>query len=72
MFDAVLCIGVIHHFVTCERQCEALSELHRIVKPGGVILLYAWAWEQPRRKVSGDFLVSFTLILVGGQFHKRW
>ena len=51
IFDAALFIGVIHHLVTPKRQSEALLELARIVRPGGTILIYAWAWEQEKRKV---------------------
>lgn len=52
LFDAVLFIGVIHHLVSSERQAKAIKELERVVRPGGSILIYAWAWEQEKRKVS--------------------
>ena len=52
LFDAVLFIGVIHHLVSAERQVKAIRELERVVRPGGNILIYAWAWEQQKRKVN--------------------
>ena len=46
--DAVMSIAVIHHFSTEERRIQALSELFRILKPFGRILIYVWAHEQPK------------------------
>lgn len=46
--DAVMSIAVVHHFSTEERRIQAISELFRILKPGGKILIYVWAYEQPR------------------------
>ena len=51
MFDAVLSIGVIHHFSTHKRRTKAIQELARILKPGGRIMIYVWAMEQRLRKV---------------------
>ena len=48
--DAVLSIAVIHHFSTEERRIKALSELFRILKPNGRILIYVWAHEQNKFK----------------------
>ena len=49
--DAVISVGVLHHFASYERRLQSVKELARILKPGGQILIYAWAWEQKRRKV---------------------
>ncbi|XP_067936815.1 uncharacterized protein [Watersipora subatra] len=56
-FDAILFVGVIHHLVTRQRQVKALNELSRILRPGGQILLYAWAWEQEKRKFESQNLL---------------
>ena len=53
VFDAAICIAVVHHLSTEERRLAALKELVRIVKPGGRILIYVWAMEQERKKVRG-------------------
>ena len=51
MFDAVVSIGVIHHFCSPDRRVRAIRELARIMKPGGKLMLYVWAYEQKHRKV---------------------
>ena len=50
--ESVLSIAVIHHFSTYERRLTALSELFRILKKGGLILIYVWAYEQNKFKDS--------------------
>lgn len=50
-FDAVISIGVIHHFASVKRRLRALQELGRILRPGGKMLVYVWAMEQQQRKV---------------------
>lgn len=61
--DAAICIAVMHHLSTCARRIRCLQELSRIVKPGGLINIQAWALEQEqssRRKFSGtDVFVPF-------------
>jgi SAM-dependent methyltransferase len=49
-FDAAISIAVIHHFACEDRRVEAIAELGRIVKPGGQVLIYVWAVEQPPKK----------------------
>ncbi len=49
--DAVISVGVLHHFASFERRLQSVKELARILKPGGQILIYVWAWEQKQRKV---------------------
>ena len=48
--DAVISIAVIHHFSTKERRIKALSEVFRILKKQGHILIYVWAYEQDKFK----------------------
>lgn len=45
-FDHVISVAVLHHFSTEESRLQAMKELYRIVKPNGLIFLYAWAFEQ--------------------------
>ena len=49
--DAVISVGVIHHFASAKRRIKALEELYRILQPGGKMLVYVWAFEQDERKV---------------------
>jgi len=48
LFDATLCIAVLHHLSTLDRRFAVISELVRITKPGGTIMIQAWALEQGR------------------------
>ena len=47
-FDAALCVAVLHHASTDARRRAIVGETMRIVRPGGVALFYAWAYEQDR------------------------
>ena len=45
-FDATICVAVLHHLASKDRRVEAIRELMRITRPGGTILIQAWALEQ--------------------------
>ena len=61
--DACMSIAVIHHLTTRAERIGAIRELIRITKPGGKILIYVWAFEQPesskRKFTSHDEMVPF-------------
>ncbi|KAL3880005.1 hypothetical protein ACJMK2_032277 [Sinanodonta woodiana] len=60
LFDAVISIGVIHHFSSEERRLRAIQELTRILRPGGKLMIYVWAFEQKHRRFdSQDVLVPW-------------
>jgi alkylated DNA repair protein alkB family protein 8 len=46
VFDALLCIAVLHHISTRERRERACAQCVRLLRPGGRALFYAWAQEQ--------------------------
>ena len=52
VFDSVVSIAMVHHLSTVERRVKAIEELCRITRSGGTLLVYVWAFEQDRRKVS--------------------
>ncbi|XP_028401242.1 tRNA (carboxymethyluridine(34)-5-O)-methyltransferase-like isoform X2 [Dendronephthya gigantea] len=52
--DAVISVGVLHHFASYKRRLQSVKELARILKPGGQILIYVWACEQKKRKFSSQ------------------
>ena len=56
-------IAVIHHFCNEERRIKALSELIRVTKIGGEILVYVWAKEQKKfvDKCENDIFVPWNL-----------
>ncbi|XP_069056894.1 probable tRNA methyltransferase 9B isoform X1 [Pleurodeles waltl] len=49
-FNTIISIGVIHHFSTKQRRIQAITEMSRVLKPGGQIMLYVWAMEQKNRR----------------------
>ncbi|MDD2786108.1 MAG: class I SAM-dependent methyltransferase [Patescibacteria group bacterium] len=40
--DVVACIAVLHHIPSKELRDESIAELHRILKPGGTMLITVW------------------------------
>ncbi len=53
-FDTILCTAVLHH-LTAEEAVVAFNELHRVLKPGGVLLGSVWNKHQQRfEKVKGN------------------
>ena len=49
VFDSVISIAVIHHFSTPTLRLAAISEFHRILRVGGRLLIYVWAYEQENK-----------------------
>jgi len=68
-FDLVMSVAVIHHFSTSFRRKEAMSEMRRVLKKGGRMLLYVWGdVVSSKRKFSrthdmpkGDYFASWKL-----------
>jgi len=50
--DAVISIAVVHHFSTDSLRIKAIGELSRILRPGGKLLIYVWAYEQEHKKFA--------------------
>lgn len=46
LFDATICVAVLHHLANKDRRVAAVRELVRITRPGGAIMIQAWAKEQ--------------------------
>jgi len=57
-FDACISIAVIHHLSTEERRANAIREILRIAKPGGLVLVYVWAMEQDKDTTSSEKSVA--------------
>ena len=50
--DSVISIAVVHHFSTDSLRVQALSEMHRILRVGGKMLVLVWAYEQEHKKFT--------------------
>jgi tRNA (uracil-5-)-methyltransferase TRM9 len=73
-FDNSMSIAVIHHLSTRADRIKAISEMLRITKINGLILLYVWSFIQPKnskRKFKNyDELVPYKTIL--GDIYYRY
>lgn len=73
-FDNSMSIAVIHHLQSRNDRIKAISEILRITKSGGKILLYVWAFKQPseskRQFTSYDEMVPYKK--KNGEIHYRY
>uniref|UniRef100_A0AAG5DN45 Fe2OG dioxygenase domain-containing protein n=1 Tax=Anopheles atroparvus TaxID=41427 RepID=A0AAG5DN45_ANOAO len=54
--DACISIAVIHHLATNERRKKAISEMVRVLRPGGRGLIYVWAKNQEANAKMSSYL----------------
>ena len=63
MFDAVMSIAVFHHLSTDENRQQYVRELHRVLKPGGKMLVTMWSTDALKPSWQsigdGDYLVPW-------------
>ena len=59
--DHAISIAVLHHFSNNNQRKRAISELMRIVKPGGTVLITVWAFEQNKKFAKQDIFVPWSL-----------
>jgi len=52
--DAVHCVAAIHHLPSEDERRQTIEEVVRVLRPHGMVLLSAWAFEQPRFAGVGD------------------
>ena len=52
----LICIAVLHHLSTPARRLEAVTEMCRVLRPGGRGLVYVWAKEQQREADMSSYL----------------
>lgn len=68
-FDAIISIGVIHHFSTKQRRIRAIKEMARVLVSGGQLMIYVWAMEQKNRHFEKqDVLVPWNRALCSQLF----
>uniref|UniRef100_A0A182Y9F9 Fe2OG dioxygenase domain-containing protein n=1 Tax=Anopheles stephensi TaxID=30069 RepID=A0A182Y9F9_ANOST len=54
--DACISIAVIHHLATDQRRKQAISEMVRVLRPGGKALIYVWAKNQEANAKKSSYL----------------
>jgi ubiquinone/menaquinone biosynthesis C-methylase UbiE len=73
-FDNAMSIAVIHHLSERSDRIKAITEIMRIIKKDGLILLYVWAFNQPekskRKFTSYDEMVPYKTI--SGEIYYRY
>lgn len=48
-FDIVICLATLHHVPTGKLRNQAIGEIYRILKPGGILLMTNWYfWNKPK------------------------
>jgi ubiquinone/menaquinone biosynthesis C-methylase UbiE len=57
-FDNIICIAVYHHLDNDIDRQKALSEMYRVLKINGKILLSVWSMEQPDKGPGSQFKFS--------------
>jgi len=53
-FDALMAVAVLHHVPSERYRLQALREMHRVLKPGGWLLMTNWYWWNPTY-IIGNF-----------------
>jgi len=62
--DAVFCIAVLHHIPSKKLRRQAVKELYRVVRPGGLIFMTNWHYSS--MKLS-NLATKFTLAKISGK-----
>lgn len=62
-FDATLSVAVLHHLSSIDRRIKAISEMARVTKKGGKLLIEVWSYENNNRVVdkNADSMVTWKL-----------
>jgi len=66
-FDKVLAIRILHHIPSKEFQLQALQEIKRILKPGGLLILTVWnAWGS-KYKINLLRMMKYAILRIIGR-----
>jgi SAM-dependent methyltransferase len=58
-FDATLSVAVLHHLSTIQRRLNAISEMLRVTKSGGKLLIEVWSIEDNDKADGPDTMVPW-------------
>ncbi|CAG0881960.1 unnamed protein product [Darwinula stevensoni] len=56
LFDACISIATLHHLASRAHRLHALGEMTRVLRQGGMLLVYVWAREQKRDQKDSSYL----------------
>lgn len=72
--DAIMCIAAFHHLSNMQSRIEAMEEMHRILKPGGQMLISVWSKEQPKKtkKVFENYGDNYVKWTTKGEVYQRY
>ena len=72
--DAIICIAVLHQLSNDENRIQALTEMKRLVKTGGKILLSVWSINQPKktRRTFNNYGNNIVLWNNNGKIYERY
>tara|TARA_B100001248_G_C27380166_1_gene456500 strand:- start:1305 stop:1919 length:615 start_codon:yes stop_codon:yes gene_type:complete len=64
IFNATICVAVLHHLESIENRIKAIQELSRVTKPNGLIFIQVWATEavDPKKFIQiegNDYFVTW-------------
>lgn len=60
-FDSVFCVATLHHMPSDTRRWQAVSEMYRVLKPGGLLFLNNWYFWN--RFTNKKYLIKKQLVL---------
>jgi len=68
-FDVVFCLAALHHLPSTNYRRQALTELQRVLKPGGSLILINWYWNSTLLR---RLLIRFTITKFFGLNKLDW
>jgi len=66
-FDKVLAIRILHHIPSKEFQLQALQEIKRILKPGGLLILTVWNVWGSKHKINLFRVIKYGFLKIIGR-----
>lgn len=69
-FDVIVCLATFHHLPNLELRQKALAEMHRVLKPQGLVLMTNWCiWQ---KLFWQNFFNNFSLKSTWNDFFIPW
>ncbi len=72
-FDKILCIAVLHHLPGYELRRQFLREAHRVLRPGGLLILTTWhLWPNLHILKHARLFLKYTFLKLIGLSRLDW